>query len=1113
MTRATLLLRNLTHFRAANVAVVLGMAVATAVLTGALMVGDSVRTSLRELAESRLDFVDHALVSPRFIHQSLAQRITDHPDFKQRFQSITPGITLRGGAATADDRHKTAGVQITALADRFTVPAQKVIMNAELGDSLGTGRDLSSAAGIRFNLPAPDEAPKDAPLARRGRGENILSLSVSRFEQLSPGQGFLAAFNLAGGQRVPRNAWVNLQQLQDDLDRPDQVNLLLASAKPGHTAPEDAAALTRIVSQVATLEDYGLQPTPSADKSQLALHSAATYIHPAIVEAAEKLAKEQNLPLQKASVYLINHLHKSSGPKETHKTIHYAIAAGMDQIDGQPLGELEVAVNQWTADRLGLKIGDTISLEYYIRKPNGDLEQVWSDDAFTVTKILPMKGLGADKSLTPQYKGLTDADTISRWNPPEGLFIDKKLVTKEDELYWSNYKAAPKLFVNLATATRLWGSAFGDVTSLRIPADKADAFTKELPRRIDPASLGLAFTPVRARQLAAASGGTDFSQLFIGFSFFLLVAAMLLVAMLFRLSVEQRARQLGLLSATGFSPRRLRNLSLKEGFILAILGADLGLALAVAYTALIIHGLRTWWVDAIGTTALRLHISPLTLIIGLLAGLVVAMLAVAWSVRRITKAQPSALLAGALTTSAARLAKPARKSLITAAAVALIAALLFTTGALGKLNTNAAYLGGGALLLTAALLLTFAKLRPLPPSAALHPLSSFSLATRNATRNRTRSLLCVALIALATFTLVTVSSMESAAPTDTWKKDSGAGGYNLILQSDIPLLGDLSTPEGREVLGVADTNSHLWNKATFANLRSWAGQDISCLNITRPGQPTILAAPETFTEHKRFTFAKRIKDVDNEWTLLNDPQPDNSIPVVADDESATYILHMGVGDTMDLTDAAGRPQKLRLVATLKGSIFQSEMLMGQSNFQRLFPAQAGYQTVLIETSTENQEAVSKLLSNELDEYSVAVDTTAARLHAYHQVANTYLSTFRVLGSLGLMLGTIGLAVVLVRNLVERRSELALLSALGFPRNTRTKLILIENSALLLAGLLIGALCALAGVIPSTLTTARRINYSELTIALALVLVVGLASLVIATRIAARKITPAALRAE
>jgi ABC-type antimicrobial peptide transport system permease subunit len=1114
LSRFTLLLRNLTYFRWANLAVVAGMAVATAVLTGALMVGDSVRASLRELAESRLEFVDHALVSPRFVDQSLAKRVADHPEFKQRFESVTPGITLRGGAATADDRNHTAGVQIAALAGRYPVPANEAIVNAALAESLGIA-DPARATGLRFNVPAPDEAPKDATLARRGRGENILTVGVSKV-QIAPPGGFLAMFNLAGGQRPPRNAWVNLDQLQRDIDRPGQVDLLLVTAKAGRASRGDADSLNHILGQAATLADYGLHTTPSADKSQVAIGSSATYVPPPVVETVQKLGAECGVAVQRASVYLINHVHKTSGDRAEQKTIHYAIAAGIDRIDGRPLGEFEVAVNQWTADRLGLKLGDMISLEYYIRKPNGDLDQVWSelatgDRPFTVAKILPMTGIGADRTLTPEYKGLTDSNSISNWNPPEGLVIDKKLVTKEDEDYWAKYKAAPKLLLNFQTATKLWGSAFGDVTSLRIAADKADAFTSELVRRIDPRTLGLAFVPIRAQQLAAATGGTDFSQLFIGFSFFLLVAAMMLVAMLFRLSVEQRARQFGLMSACGFSPKQLRNLALKEGLLLSLIGGILGLLGAVAYTALIVHGLRTWWVDAIGTTALRLHVRPLTLLTGLVSSVVVAMLAIAWSARRIARSRPAALLSGAVGATWARLAKPARKSLIVAAVIAVIAILMFAAGALNRMSNIAAYLGGGAMLLAAALLVTFARLRPSHHAAAA--LSVPTLAVRNATRNRTRSLLCVALIALASFTLVTVSAMESTTPGDTWKKDSGAGGYRLILESDIPLLGDLNTPRGRDILGIADTANPLWSKASFVGLRSWAGQDISCLNITRPGTPTILAAPHTFMEAMRFTFANRAKDVGNEWTLLDEPQPDGSIPVIADDESAKYILHLGLGETMPLTDAGGRPRQLKLVATLGGSIFQSQMLMGEANFRELFPAQAGYQMVLVETGEQNAADVAKLLSKELDEYAVSVDTTAARLAAYHQVANTYLSTFRVLGSLGLMLGTIGLAVVLVRNLVERRSELALLSALGFSRSTRTRLVLAENAALLLLGLLIGGVCALAGVIPVTMTSARRINARELSVALALVLVVGLVSLMIATAVAGRRITPAALRAE
>ena len=103
---------------------------------------------------------------------------------------------------------------------------------------------------------------------------------------------------------------------------------------------------------------------------------------------------------------------------------------------------------------------------------------------------------------------------------------------------------------------------------------------------------------------------------------------------------------------------------------------------------------------------------------------------------------------------------------------------------------------------------------------------------------------------------------------------------------------------------------------------------------------------------------------------------------------------------------------------------------------------------------------------------MTVDRTADRLASYAQVKNTYLSTFQTLGSLGLMLGTIGLAVVLLRNLVERRAELALLAAIGFRRGARLRLVLWENGFLLVAGLLMGCGCAMVAVFPSLITSGR-----------------------------------------
>jgi hypothetical protein len=368
--------------------------------------------------------------------------------------------------------------------------------------------------------------------------------------------------------------------------------------------------------------------------------------------------------------------------------------------------------------------------------------------------------------------------------------------------------------------------------------------------------------------------------------------------------------------------------------------------------------------------------------------------------------------------------------------------------------------------------------------------------------------LSVGLIAFAAYTLVTVSAMREGPPTDTHEKSSGAGGYTLILQADIPLLGDLGSPRGRELLGVQPAGSLVWDRVQFMPLRSWAGQDISCLNLTKPSTPTILAAPHAMVERGGFA-----RGSDKPLAALESPIENNEVPVVTDAETAEYILHLGVGGTMDITDQTGTPRKLKLAGTLAHSIFQSEMLMSEANFLRLFPSQAGFGTVLIEAAPADEEEVRKLLTNNLADYAVTVDRTADRLAAYAQVKNTYLSTFQTLGSLGLMLGTIGLAVVLLRNLVERRAELALLTAIGFRRSARLRLVLSENAFLLVLGLLVGCGCALLGVLPSIVSSGRTINFTALSLTLAAVLVIGLGALTLAVWFGQRSISAADLRAE
>ena len=158
--------------------------------------------------------------------------------------------------------------------------------------------------------------------------------------------------------------------------------------------------------------------------------------------------------------------------------------------------------------------------------------------------------------------------------------------------------------------------------------------------------MGLLVLPVRREGLAASRGATDFGEYFLYFSFFLVVSALLLTALFFKLGVEQRLREIGLLQAVGFSPAAIRKLFLTEGILLALLGSLLGLVGALGYGKLMMYGLRTWWVDAVGTTMLSLHVSPVSLAIGAVGGVIAATLCILWTLRRVSHASSRSLVVG-----------------------------------------------------------------------------------------------------------------------------------------------------------------------------------------------------------------------------------------------------------------------------------------------------------------------------------------------------------------------------------------------------------------------------------------------------------------------------------
>jgi len=164
-------------------------------------------------------------------------------------------------------------------------------------------------------------------------------------------------------------------------------------------------------------------------------------------------------------------------------------------------------------------------------------------------------------------------------------------------------------------------------------------------------------------------------------------------------------------------------------------------------------------------------------------------------------------------------------------------------------------------------------------------------------------------------------------------------------------------------------------------------------------------------------------------------------------------------------------------------------------------------------SPDKVDTVRAELSRALTDRGLELTSTARRLGEFQSVENTYLAIFQALGGLGLLLGSAGLAVVVARNVLERRREFGLLAAVGFRPAQLRQLVFVEHRWLIVAALLIGTVSALVGVWPNLAHKAGGFPLRETAILIA-VLALGCAFWTwLATRLALRDSGVEALRAE
>ena len=668
MTSVTLILRSLRFYWRTHLSVLAGVALTSAILTGALAVGDSVRQSLRQLALLRLGHItDAVLPSDRLFRSALADETGTAPVLL-----LTGTVTLPDGSARAND------VQVAGVDERFwKLGSPTNFTGIVVNERLAVQLSIRVGDTIVVRVEQPALISRDATLSGKSDATVALRVPVAAIA----GDSEFGRFSLRAEQVSPPTVFVPLALLQQELKRPDKANALLAGRdrrarrELPTTRTAQQSVPTNDISDVAielkthwTLEDAGLELRSNQ------LQSAQVFIEPAVASAALGLTSNAVGVL----TYFVNEIR--CGEKSTPYSFVAAVddRRGMDGCGAHraPLQQSddEITINSWLAEDLGAKLGSELVLRYFVM---GDRRELVEQTAqFRVASVVPVE---KDESWMPPFPGLADAANCRSWEPGIPIALDR--IRPKDEAYWKQYRGTPKAFIALPAGQKLWSNRFGNLTAIRFPilvegeppacADEAASARRRpgeprtrfagrltlqtaLESKLEPP----AFVPVRAQALRASAAAQDFGQLFIGFSLFLIVAALLLTGLLLAFNLEQRQAEIGLLRAIGFSPGQVWRLVLVENLIIALVGTLLGVAGGVIYTKLTLLGLATVWRGAVGATPFRYHVEPVTFGIGAAASLLAALGAIGLVQRRYGRRPPIELIAGSIspwhTTSASK---------------------------------------------------------------------------------------------------------------------------------------------------------------------------------------------------------------------------------------------------------------------------------------------------------------------------------------------------------------------------------------------------------------------------------------------------------------------------
>ena len=317
-----LVLRTILHYYRLLLPVALGVAVSSAVIVGALLVGDSMRGSLKDIAMDRIGSIDSVVLAPRwFDAKRLEQAATALSSNDGQPTEIHGLLLLPSVVAEIQDRSgESEGKITTRRSTELTLlgtdeafwnlgsirPARlpkgnELVLNASLAEK------LDAHVGDRVTLKVSRDAVVPADSALGKRENEVIALSRWEVVDILPDKS-LARFSLKSDQRPVQNVFADKAALQSALDIENQINTVMtrhreaSEAVPSRTTDKSHAANANAKSLLSALQleldDLGLRweridrVFPDANRNEQTDGDSATQ-SPAKLYSYDQLTSEQ----------------------------------------------------------------------------------------------------------------------------------------------------------------------------------------------------------------------------------------------------------------------------------------------------------------------------------------------------------------------------------------------------------------------------------------------------------------------------------------------------------------------------------------------------------------------------------------------------------------------------------------------------------------------------------------------------------------------------------------------------------------------------------------------------------------------------------------------------